>query len=62
MNFTALKTDWLPDMLGVQIIDRIEIFPFYLGIMAINKTTDLKGTRIEKNYVGMYVKHVLIGS
>ena len=42
-------------MLGVQIIDHIEIFPFYLGIMAINKTTDLKGTRIEKK-LSKYVK------
>ena len=31
------------------MIDRVEIFPFYLGIMAINESADLKGTRIEKN-------------
>ena len=48
MNFTALKSNWLPDILGVQMIDRVEIFPFYLGIMAINETADLKGTRLEK--------------
>ena len=39
-------------MLGVQTIDLIEIFfLLYLGIMAVTKTTDLKGTRIEKKNV-----------
>ena len=56
MNFTAFKTDWLPDVLGVQITDSIEIFPFYLGI----RTTDLKVTGIEKETKN--VKHFREGN